>query len=420
MFVQDSVQVEIPSEVQALLEEFAVVFAVPSELPPSRSCDHSIPLVPEAAPIHVRPYRFAPAVKSEIEKQIKEMSDSGLIQKSNSHFFSLVLLVKKKDNTWRFYVDYSHLNAITLKSKFPMPVIDEFLDELGKASWFSCLDLRSGFHQIRLKPGEEFKTAFQTHFGHFEFRVMAFGLTGAPGTFQSAMNTTLAPYLRKFVLVFFDDILIYSQSYEEHLIHLRLVFELLVKDQWLVKRSKCTFAQRQIHYLGHVLSEEGVSTDPSKISVVAQWPRPVNAKELRSFLGLAGYYHKFVRHFGVISKPLTELLKKHVPFVWTPSHEQSFTALKDALRNAPVLALPDFSQPFAIETDACGTGVGAVLLQSGHPLAYISKALGPRSQGLSTYEKEYLAILLAVQQWRSYLQHSEFIIFHISAQPLTA
>lgn len=240
---------------------------------------------------------------------------------------------------------------------------------------------------------------------------MAFGLTGALGTFLEAMNTTLGPYLRKFVLVFFDDILIYSSSFEEHLHHLRLIFQLLAKDQWKIKLSKCTFARRQIRYLGHVISDAGVSTDPSKVAAVAQCPTPSNTKELRGFLGLAGYYRKFVRNFGVISKPLTELLKKHALFVWTLQHEESFNALKSALCSAPVLALPDFSKPFAIESDACDNGVGAVLTQAGHPLAFFSKALGPKSRGLSTYEKEYLAILLVVQQWRPYLQHSEFIIY---------
>jgi hypothetical protein len=303
------------------------------------------------------------------------------------------------------------LNAITIQGKYPVPVIDEFLDELAHASWFTSLDLRSGFHQIRLKfHGEEYKTAFQTHCGHYEFRVMAFGLTGAPGSFQGAMNSTLHPYLRKFVLVFFDDILIYSKTYEEHVTHIRLVFELLAKDQWKVKLSKCSFALRQISYLGHVISESGVATDPQKISAIAQWPTP-NVKELRSFLGLAGYYRKFVRNFGTISEVLTDLLKKNNVFVWTEQHATSFAALKEALCKAPVLALPDFSKPFSIETDASGKGVGAVLMQEGHPLAFLRKALGPRSRELSAYEKEYLAILLAVQQWRSYLQHGEFVIF---------
>jgi ribonuclease HI len=308
-----------------------------------------------------------------------------------------------------FLCGLPHLNAITIKSKYPVPVIDEFLDELANASWFSCLDLRAGFHQIRLKPGEEFKTAFQTHFGQFEFRVMAFGLTGAPGFFQDAMNTTLQPVLRVFVLVFFDDILIYSKTYAEHIQHIKTVFELLQKDHWKVKLSKCKFAQRKISYLGFVISEQGVATDPGKVSAIVQWTTPTCAKELRSFLGLAGYYRKFVMGFGMISKLLTELLKKNTVFVWTPMHELSFSALKKAMSSA-VLVVPNFSKPFYIETDACGTGVGAVLMQDGHPLDYISKALGPKSQGLSTYEKEYLAILLA-QQWRAYLQHSEFTIF---------
>jgi hypothetical protein len=298
-----------------------------------------------------------------------------------------------------------------VKGKYPVPIIDEFLDELSGASWFTCIDMRAGFHQVRLKPGEEYKTAFQTHCGHYEFRVMAFGLTGAPGTFQEAVNSTLSPCLRKFVLVFFDDILIYSATYADHLLHIKLVFELLAQDKWKIKLSKCTFAQRQINYLGHVISEHGVGTDPKKIEAISNWPSPQNAKELRNFLGLAGYYRKFVRHFGVISKPLTDLLKKSVIFVWTSEHEKSFCALKQALCSSPVLALPNFSKPFCIETDASGHGIGAVLLQNGHPLAFLSKALSPKSMGLSAYEKEYMAILLAVQQWRQYLQHAEFLIY---------
>lgn len=200
-----------PPEIQQLVQHYSTVFDPPCQLPPSRSCDHSIPLIPGAAPIYARPYRFSPVIKDKVEKQVKEMLQSGIIQKSSSPFSSPVLLVKKKDQSWRFCIDYRQLNAITLKGKYPVPIIDELLDELGGATWFSKLDLRSGFHQILLKPGEEFKTAFQTHFGHFEFRVMPFGLTGGPDTFQEAMNSTLAPFLRKFVLVFFDDILIYSK-----------------------------------------------------------------------------------------------------------------------------------------------------------------------------------------------------------------
>lgn len=218
---------------------------------------------------------------------------------------------------------------------------------------------------------------------------MAFGLFEAPATFLKAMNTTLFPLLHKCVLVFFDDILIFSKTAEEHVQHLHLVLELLRQDKWQVKMSKCSFMQRQLRYLGHVISKDGVATDPNKITAVQQWHVPQSVKDQRSFLGLADYYRRFVRHFGIIAKPLTELLKKGVPFHWTDLQSKSFEALKQALTSAPVLTLPDFTKPFCIETDASGIGVGAVLMQGAHPLAFLSKALGPRSQGLSTYEKEY-------------------------------
>lgn len=210
----------IPQEVQSLLDQYTHLFQLPTELPPRRACDHSIPLLPGAQPVSVRPYRYSPALKTEIETQVEEMLKAGLIHHSTSAFSSPVLLVRKKDGSWRFCVDYRQLNALTVKSKFPIPLIDELLDELAGAQWFSCLDLRVGFNQIRLAPGEEYKIAFQTHWGHFEFTVMAFGLTGAPNSFQGAMNTTLHSLLRKCVLVFFDDILVYSTSYEQHLQHL--------------------------------------------------------------------------------------------------------------------------------------------------------------------------------------------------------
>lgn len=404
------IQPELPPEVASILKEFEVLFQPLATLPPARSCDHVIPLVSGAKPVHIRPYRYPPSLKDEIERQVAEMLEKGIIQPSVSAFSSPILLVKKKDGSWRFCVDYRYLNALTLKSRFPIPVFDELIDELAQAQWFSSLDLFSGYHQIRLKPGEEFKTAFQTHFGHFEFKVLAFGLCGAPGTFQGAMNTTLAPLLRKCVLVFFDDILVYSKSYEEHLVHLKLVLQLLLKDQWTIKLSKCSFAKQSISYLGHVLSAQGIATDPAKVTAITAWPQPKNVKELRSFLGLAGYYRKLVKHFAVIAKPLTTLLRKNVLYVWTPEHQESFVALKNALTSAPVLAMPDFSLPFCIETDASNIGVGAVLTQKGHPLAFISKPLGPRTKGLSTYEKEYLAILIAIDHWRQYLQQGEFII----------
>jgi hypothetical protein len=265
------------------------LFQPPDSLPPSRACNHAIPLLPEAQPFYIRPYRYPPALKDEIERQVEEMLSQGLIQPSHSLFSSPVLLVKKKNASYRFCVDFQKLNSLTIKSKYPVLVIDQLLDELHQASWFSKLDLRAGFHQILLQQGDEHSTAFKTHSGHYEFCVMAFGLTGAPGSFQGAMNCTLAPGLRKFVIVFFDDILVYSTSFEEHLKHLRQVLSWLRKDQWKLKMSKCSFAQSSIAYLGHILSAAGVATDPTKVQAIQEWPVPTNALQLCRFLGLAGY-----------------------------------------------------------------------------------------------------------------------------------
>lgn len=265
---------------------------------------------------------------------------------------------------------------------------------------------------------QEPQTTFQMHLDPYEFRVMAFGLTGAPGTFLGAMNCTLAPSLRKFVIVFFDDILIYSTSLEEHIDHLRQVLLWLCQDHWKIKMSKCSFAQCSIAYLDHVLSTEGVATDPTKVQAILDWPIPTSARALRSFLGLAGYYHNFVRNFGIIAQPLTELLKKDAPFVWTSSQQTACTALQSAMSSVPVLALPNFQRPFHIDTDASGIGIDAVLHQDGHPLAFIRKALCPSSCGLSAYEKEYLVILLAVEHWHHYLLQGEFYI-HTNHQSLT-
>ncbi|KAM0872306.1 hypothetical protein ACQ4PT_038804 [Festuca glaucescens] len=400
----------IPSEIAQVLAEFEAVFAEPDGLPPARQFDHSIPLVDGAKPVNLRPYRYSPAQKYEIEKQIASMLRHGIIRPSCSPFASPVLLVLKKDLTWRFCIDYRHLNAITVKNRYPLPIIEELIDELAGAQWFTSLDLRAGYHQIRMQPGDEEKTAFKTHNGHYEFRVMSFGLTGAPTTFQNTMNTILAPVLRKGVLVFIDDILVYRKTLEEHAQLLKKVFMLLDQHHLKVKKSKCTFAQPQLVYLGHVISASGVATDPKNISAVQRWNSPKSVKEVRGFLGLAGYYRKFVRNFGQISKPLTDLLKKDKEFHWTATTEAAFRQLQQALIAAPVLAILDFAKPFVVETDASDGGVGAILSHEGHPISYLSRALGPKNQGLSAYEKEFLAILLAVDHWRSYLQVQEFTI----------
>lgn len=411
MVTEQAEQQAVPLEIQSILNEFPEVFAEPTGLPSRRACDHQIPLIAGAQPISIRPYRHSPELKDELEKQINEMLASGVIRPSKSPFFSPTILVPKKGGAWRPCVDFRALNSLTVPRKFPIPVIEELLDELHGAQWFSKLDLRAGYHQIRLATSEEYKTAFQTHCGHFEYMVMPFGLAGAPATFQGAMNNTLQKCLRKYVLVFFDDILIYSASYEDHLKHIAAVLQLLQADDWKVKLSKCSFGQRQISYLGYNISGKRVSTQPEKIQDVQKWPTPTNLKELMKFLVFAGYYRRFCHHYGIIARPLTNLLKKNTQFCWTSETDKAFTTLKELLTTATILALPNFSQKFILETDACDTGIGAVLQQGGQPIAYLSRPLCPKMQGLSTYEKEFPAIILAVEHWRTYLQHAEFTIY---------
>ena len=239
---------------------------------------------------------------------------------------------------------------------------------------------------------------------------MPLGLTNAPATFQGLMNEIFSPLLRKGVLVFMDDILIYSPTLEDHITLLIEVLQTLSHHNLFAKPSKCSFAQNNIEYLGHVISSKGVSTDPLKIRAVQDWPIPITVKEVRSFLGLTGYYRRFIKHYSLISRPLTMLLKKGTPFVWSSVTQEAFGTLKAALVSAPVLALPQFQKSFTLETDASDVGLGAVLMQDNHPIAFLSQSLSPRNAALSTYEKECLAILLAIDKWRPYLQARPFVI----------
>jgi hypothetical protein len=231
------------------------------------------------------------------------MLTQGIIRYNTSPFSALVLLVKKHDGSWRFCVDYRALNDNTLKDKVPTPVIDELLDELEGQKYFSKLDLRSGYHQVRMHPDDIDKTSFRTHHGHFEFLVMPFGLCNAPSTFQALMNDILGNYLRKFILIFFDDILIYNKTWEDHLQHIRQVLALLQLNSVFLKRSKCSFGQTTAGYLGHIISDQGMAVDPDKIKAITSWPQPVIVWQLKGFLGLARYYQKFIKQYGAIAKP---------------------------------------------------------------------------------------------------------------------
>lgn len=398
-----------PKNIQSLLENYRDVFQEIPTLPPARACDHKIPLVPDAKIVNIRPYRLPHHQKNVMEGLIKEMISKNIIRDSTSPYSSPALLVKKKDSSWRLCNDFRKVNEQTVKNKYPLPVIEDLLDELHGAKIFSKIDLTSGYHQIRMNEADIHKTAFATHMGHYEYLVMPFGLTNAPATFQLLMNTILAKYLRKFVLVFFDDILIFSETEEEHIEHLKQVFETLRKNQLYANYKKCIFGQSQVEYLGHIISKEGVATDPTKITSVVNWPVPTSVTELRSFLGLTGYYRRFVQDYGYICKPLFQALKKD-GFVWGEEQQSAFNTLKQQMTTAPVLALPDFSQPFVLEADACQYGIGAVLMQNGRPLSYFSKTLGPRAKTLSTYDKEAIAILEALKKWKHYFAASSVII----------
>jgi len=326
-----------------------------------------------------------------------------------SAFSSPALLVRKADKSWRLCIDYRALNACTVKDKFPIPVVEELLDELRGAKFFTKLDLRSGYYQVRMCPEDVDKTAFRTHQGMFEFLVMPFGLTNAPATFQALMNSVMKPFLLKFVLLFFDDILIYSTTWAEHLLHLRAVFEALRQHTLFLKKSKCSFGTEAMGYLGHVISAHGIAMDAEKVQAVLSWPLPKTVRAVRGFLGLAGYYRRFIRDYGLIASPLTKLLRKD-GFQWTEEASQAFRALQQALSSAPVLHLPNFSMLFIVECDASSSGFGAVLHQGSGPIAFFSRPIAPRHAKLATYERKLIGLVQAVKHWRPYLWGREFIV----------
>ena len=368
------------SEVALRVEDIRVVCHYPDvfpaelpSIPPERDAVFEIKLVPGTQPIHKTPYWMAPKEQVELKRQLDDLLAKGFIRPSKSPWAFPVLFVEKKDGTKRLCVDYRDLNRVTIKNKYPLPCIEVLFEQLRGAKVFSKIDLNSGYHQLRIRDEDIEKTTFSTRYGHYEYIVMSFGLTNSPAVFMEAMNRMLHEYLDDFVVVFLDDILIYSKSEEEHELHLSLVLDALRKNQFYGKLKKCAFWLSEVAFLGHVINQHGISVDPKNVASVVNWQRPTTVIEIRSFLGLAGYYRRFVQDFSSIAKLMTRLTEKGGPFVWNNDCEISFHTLKDKLVNAPILALPESGKRFTVYTDASRVGLGCVLMHDGKVIAYGSR-----------------------------------------------
>jgi hypothetical protein len=332
-------KVKSPVERIPVVCEYPDVF--PDEclgMPPDRDIEFAIELQPGTAPISKRPYRMPLAELAKLKKQLQELLDKGFILPSTSLWGCPALFVNKKDESLRLCVDYLPLNAVTIKNKYPLPHIDVLFDQLVGAKVFSKIDLRSGYHQIKIRASDILKTAFSTRYGLYEYLVMSFGLTNAPAYFMYLMNSVFMPELDKFIVVFIDDILVYSKNEDEHTEHLHIVLQRLRHHHLYAKLSTCDFWLREIKFLGHTIYQDGISVDPEKVQEAMDWKPPTTVRQIQSFLGLAGYYRHFIPDFSRIAKPMTELLKKGVKFEWSQKCEDAFHALRQHLTIAPVLA----------------------------------------------------------------------------------
>ncbi|KAI3712422.1 hypothetical protein L1987_70978 [Smallanthus sonchifolius] len=380
-------------------------------LPPPRQVEFRIDLVPRATPVAKAPYRLAPSEMQELASQLQELSSKGFIRPSHSPWGAPVLFVKKKDGSFRMCIDYHELNKLTIKNRYPLPHIDDLFDQLQGSTCFSKIDLRSGYHQLRVLDEDIPKTAFRTRYGHYEFMVIPFGLTNAHAVFMDLMNRVCKPYLHKFVIVFIDDILVYSKTKAEHEQHLRLILELLKKEQLYAKFSKCEFWLKEVQFLGHIVNDKGIHVDPAKIEAVKNWSTPKTPTETRSFLGLAGYYRHFISNFSNISVPLTALTHKGKHYEWGPKQEEAFQTLKHKLCNAPILTLPSGNDDFVVYCDASNQGLGCVLMQRGQVIAYTSRQLNVHEKNYTTHDLELGAVVFALKIWRHYLYGTKCVVF---------
>ena len=410
-------------ERKALVEtcsDYQDIFYLPGDvLSSTGAIKHSIRVEPGTEPINTRPYRLPEAQKAEVENQVKELLREGIIEESVSSWNSPIMVIPKKMDAsgkqkFRLVVDYRKLNEKTVGDAYPLPDITEILDQLGQAKYFSCLDLAMGYHQIDMDPDDIDKTAFSTKGGHWAYRRLPFGLKTAPATFQRMMNSVLSGLTGTRCFAFLDDIVLYANSLAEHDTKLREVFGRLRKYNLKLQPDKCEFLRKEVIFLGHKVSERGVEPDARKVEAIKNFPTPTTPKQLKSFLGLAGYYRRFVPQFSRIAAPLHALLKRDVKYVWGEPQEIAFTTLKYRLMSEPVLQYPDFSKEFILTTDASNEGAGAILSQgelgSDLPVAFASRSFNKAERNYSTIEKELAAVVWGVKHFRPYLYGRRFKI----------
>lgn len=406
-------------EIISICREFSDIFHTENgPLTFTNQIKHEIKTTDET-PVYTRSYRYPFVHKAEVHRQINKMLEEGIIRPSQSPWSSPIWIVPKKIDAsgkqkWRIVVDYRKINEKTIDDRYPLPNITDILDKLGKCQYFSTLDLASGFHQIEMDPNSIPKTAFNVENGHYEYVRMPFGLKNAPATFQRVMDNILKDLQRKVCFVYMDDIIIFSTSLQEHMENLRLVFEKLRQARFKIQLDKSEFLRKEVEFLGHVITPEGIKPNPKKILAIQNFPIPKTVKEIKSFLGLLGYYRRFIKNFAKLTKPFTQCLKKGEKIEHTNEFKQTFELCKNILCNDPILQFPDFEKPFNLTTDASNFALGAVLSQGpigrDLPVAYASRTLNPAETNYSTIEKELLAVVWAVKYFRPYLFGKKFTI----------
>ena len=366
-------------------------------------------------PIQCPPRRIPQARREDVRRLLREMLNNGIVEPSEGPWSSPIVLAKKKDGTLRFCVDYRKVNTITKRDAYPLPRIDDTLGTLGGFKFFTTMDLASGYWQVEMAPEDRPKTAFSTPEGLYQFRVMPFGLCNAPATFQRLMDRVLGTLKWSSCLVYFDDIIVVGSSFGDHLRHIASVLMKLREAGLKLKPTKCKFFQKQVAFLGHIVSACGIATDPAKTEVIAKWPTPQSRKEVQQFLGLANYYRRFIKNFGTIAKPLHRLTEKNITFQWTDTCQQAFDNLRKCLMTSPILAHPDWSKSFILDTDASDCGIGAVLSQvnsdaSECVIAYASRSLSRQEQRYCVTRRELLAVVEFVKHFREYLLGRRFTL----------